>query len=428
MSQTIDPSADWNARRAAATPRGVGVMCNFYADRAENAEIWDLEGRRYIDFAGGIAVLNTGHRHPSVMHAVNAQMARFTHTAYQIVPYTSYVELAEQINARAPGDFAKKTALFTTGAEAVENAVKIARAATGRPGVIAFGSSFHGRTLLGMALTGKVVPYKLGFGPFPADIYHAPYPNALHGVTSEDSLAGIKTLFKTVVDPRSVAAIIIEPVQGEGGFNVCPPEFMRALRALCDDHGILLIADEVQTGFGRTGRIFAMEHYGVAPDLTAMAKSLAGGLPLSAVCGRAEVMDAPAPGGLGGTYAGNPLAVAAALEVLRVIDEEDLLARSWQLGERLSARLRELGSEVPELAEVRALGAMVAAEFNQPGSNAPSPAFARRVQAQALELGLLLLTCGSEGNVIRFLFPLTISTELMDEALDILGKAMRGQP
>ncbi|AKQ60795.1 4-aminobutyrate--2-oxoglutarate transaminase [Bordetella hinzii] len=428
MNDQSDKPEDWNARRAAATPRGVGVMCSFYADRADNGEVWDLEGRRYIDFAGGIAVLNTGHRHPRVMDAVQAQMARFTHTAYQIVPYTSYVELAEQINARAPGDFRKKTALFTTGAEAVENAVKIARSATRRPGVIAFGSAFHGRTLLGMALTGKVVPYKLGFGPFPADIYHAPYPNALHGITSEDALAGIRALFKTVVDPRSVAAFIIEPVQGEGGFNICPPEFMRALRALCDDHGILLIADEVQTGFGRSGRIFAMEHYGVAPDLIVMAKSLAGGFPLSAVCGRAEVMDAPAPGGLGGTYAGNPLAVAAALEVLRVIDEEDLLARGRQLGERLADRLRELAPEVPELAEVRALGAMVAAEFNQPGSHAPSPGFARRIQAQALESGLLLLTCGAEGNVIRFLFPLTISDALMDEALDILGRALRGQP
>ncbi len=428
MNDQSDKPEDWNARRTAATPRGVGVMCSFYADRADNGEVWDLEGRRYIDFAGGIAVLNTGHRHPRVMDAVQAQMARFTHTAYQIVPYTSYVELAEQINARAPGDFRKKTALFTTGAEAVENAVKIARSATRRPGIIAFGSAFHGRTLLGMALTGKVVPYKLGFGPFPADIYHAPYPNALHGITSEDALAGIRALFKTVVDPRSVAAFIIEPVQGEGGFNICPPEFMRALRALCDDYGILLIADEVQTGFGRSGRIFAMEHYGVAPDLIVMAKSLAGGFPLSAVCGRAEVMDAPAPGGLGGTYAGHPLAVAAALEVLRVIDEEDLLARGRQLGERLAGRLRELAPEVPELAEVRALGAMVAAEFNQPGSHAPSPDFARRIQALALESGLLLLTCGAEGNVIRFLFPLTISDALMNEALDILGRALRGQP
>ncbi|WP_025516473.1 4-aminobutyrate--2-oxoglutarate transaminase [Bordetella trematum] len=420
--------ADWNARRAAATPRGVGVMCNFYADRAENGEIWDQEGRRYIDFAGGIAVLNTGHRHPRVEAAVKAQLGRFTHTAYQIVPYTSYIELAEQLNARVPGDFAKKTALFSTGAEAVENAVKIARAATRRPGVIAFGSAFHGRTLLGMALTGRVNPYKVGFGPFPGEIFHAPFPNALAGISSDDALAGLRTLFRHDIDPHSVAAILIEPVQGEGGFNICPPEFMRALRALCDDYGILLIADEVQTGFGRTGQLFAMEHYDVAADLTVMAKSLAGGFPLSAVCGRAELMDAPAPGGLGGTYAGHPLAVAAALQVLEVIDEEDLLARGSQLGDRLAGRLRELAAEIPELAEVRALGAMVAAEFTHPGSNTPSPEFARRVQSLALEQGLLLLTCGAEGNVIRFLFPLTIGDALMDEALDILGQALRGQP
>ncbi|OZI41488.1 4-aminobutyrate--2-oxoglutarate transaminase [Bordetella genomosp. 5] len=417
---------DLTQRKDAATPRGVGVMCNFYADRAENAELWDIEGRRYIDFASGIAVLNTGHRHPRLIEAIEAQIRRFTHTAYQIVPYASYIELAEEINRLVPGAFAKKTALFTTGAEAVENAVKIARAATGRPAVIAFSSAFHGRTLLGMALTGKVVPYKVGFGPFPADIYHAPYPNALHGVSTDDALAGLKSLFKTDVDPRSVAAVIIEPVQGEGGFNICPPDFMLALRALCDDHGILLIADEVQTGFGRTGKLFAMEHYGVAPDLTAMAKSLAGGMPLSAVCGRAEIMDAPPPGGLGGTYAGNPLAVVSALEVIKVIEQEDLLARGTQLGDRLRHYLDELRHEVPEIAEVRALGAMVAVEFRQPGSDAPSPEFTRRVQARALEKGLLLLTCGTDGNVIRFLFPLTITEALMDEALDILGQALRG--
>ncbi|ARP77366.1 4-aminobutyrate--2-oxoglutarate transaminase [Bordetella genomosp. 6] len=420
-------NAELTRRREAATPRGVGVMCNFYADRAENAELWDTEGRRYIDFAGGIAVLNTGHRHPQLMQALQAQMSRFTHTAYQIVPYASYIQLAERINQLAPGEFAKKTALFTTGAEAVENAVKIARAATGRPAVVAFGAAFHGRTLLGMALTGKVVPYKVGFGPFPADIYHVPFPNALHGVSTDDALAALATLFKTDVDPRRVAAIIIEPVQGEGGFNICPPAFMQALRALCDDHGILLIADEVQTGFGRTGKLFAMEHYGVAADLTAMAKSLAGGMPLSAVCGRAEIMDAPPPGGLGGTYAGNPLAVAAALEVIRIIEAEDLLARGTRLGHQLRDHLEAQRHDVPEIAEVRALGAMVAVEFRQPGSDAPSPGFARQVQARALEQGLLLLTCGSDGNVIRFLFPLTIPEAVMREALDILARALRGQ-
>jgi len=416
-------NAELVRRKDAATPRGVGVMCNFYADRADNAEIWDVEGKRYIDFAAGIAVLNTGHRHPRLVQAIERQLARFTHTAYQIVPYASYVELAEKINARAPGRFAKKTAFFTTGAEAVENAIKIARAATGRPGVIAFSGGFHGRTMMGMALTGKVVPYKVGFGPFPGEVFHAPYPCELHGVTVEDSLKSLEHLFKADVDPRRVAAIIFEPVQGEGGFNVAPPAFVEALRAICDEHGILLIADEVQTGFGRTGKLFAMEHYGVVPDLTTMAKSLAGGMPLSAVCGRAEVMDAPAPGGLGGTYAGNPLAVASALAVLDVLEEEKLPARGAALGERLQARLESLKPRVPQIAEVRGLGAMVAVEFRQ-ADGSPDAAFTREVQSRALERGLLLLSCGVYGNVIRFLFPLTIPDAVMDEGLDILADVL----
>ncbi|AOY95194.1 4-aminobutyrate transaminase [Cupriavidus sp. USMAA2-4] len=416
-------NAELVRRKDAATPRGVGVMCNFYAERADNAEIWDVEGKRYIDFAAGIAVLNTGHRHPRLVQAIERQLARFTHTAYQIVPYASYVELAEKINARAPGRFAKKTAFFTTGAEAVENAIKIARAATGRPGVIAFSGGFHGRTMMGMALTGKVVPYKVGFGPFPGEVYHAPYPCELHGVTVEDSLKSLQHLFKADVDPRRVAAIIFEPVQGEGGFNVAPPAFVEALRALCDEHGILLVADEVQTGFGRTGKLFAMEHYGVVPDLTTMAKSLAGGMPLSAVCGRAEVMDAPAPGGLGGTYAGNPLAVASALAVLDVLEAEQLPARGALLGERLVARLQALQPRVPQIAEVRGLGAMVAVEFRQ-ADGSPDAAFTREVQNRALERGLLLLSCGVYGNVIRFLFPLTIPDGVMEEGLDILADVL----
>ncbi|OZI22940.1 4-aminobutyrate--2-oxoglutarate transaminase [Bordetella genomosp. 7] len=417
-------NADLTRRKDAATPRGVGVMCNFYADRADNAELWDIEGRRYIDFASGIAVLNTGHRHPDVVQAIEAQVRRFTHTAYQIVPYGSYIELAEQLNRLVPGDFPKKTALFTTGAEAVENAVKIARCATGRPALIAFSAAFHGRTLMGMALTGKVIPYKAGFGPFPADVYHAPYPNPMHGVSVADALAGLQALFDSDVDPRRVAAIVIEPVQGEGGFNICPPEFMRALRALCNQHGILLIADEVQTGFGRTGKMFAMEHYGVAADLTAIAKGLAGGMPLSAVCGRAEVMDAPPPGGLGGTYAGNPLSVAAALEVVRVMQTDQLPARGAAHGERLRRHLEALRPRVPELADVRALGAMVAAEFRHPADGTPLPDYTRQLQARALEKNLLLLSCGVHGNVIRFLFPLTIPDETMSEAMDILAQVM----
>jgi len=418
-------NAELQQRKNAATPRGVGVMCDFYAERALNAELWDVEGRRYIDFAAGIAVLNTGHRHPKLMAAIRAQMERFTHTAYQIVPYASYVELAERINAVTPGQHAKKTALFSTGAEAVENAIKIARAATGRAATIAFSGAFHGRTMMGMALTGKVAPYKLGFGPFPGEVYHAPFPSALHGVSSEDALAALKGLFKSDVDPKRVAAIILEPVQGEGGFYAAPPEFMRGLRALCDEHGIVLIADEVQTGFARTGKLFAMEHYDVLPDLMTMAKSLAGGMPLAAVCGRAELMDAPAPGGLGGTYAGNPLAVASALAVLDVIAEENLVARGARLGAALKDYLNELAAGIPAIGEVRGLGAMVAVEFVQPGSDQPDAEFAKRVQANALRNGLLLLTCGSYGNVIRFLFPLTIPDTVMDEALVILKQALR---
>lgn len=412
-------------RKSDATPRGVGVMCSFFADRAKNAEVWDTEGRRYIDFAGGIGVLNTGHLHPKVEAAVAEQLSRFSHTCYQVVPYESYISLAEKLNQLTPGSHAKKTALFTTGAEAVENAVKIARAATGRPGVIAFGGAFHGRTLMGMALTGKVAPYKLGFGPFPSDVYHAPYPNTLHGVSVQDSLAGLEKLFKFDIDPARVAAIIYEPVQGEGGFYAAPAEWVKALRALCDRHGILLIADEVQTGFARTGKLLASEHFDAVPDLITMAKSLAGGFPLSAVTGRAEVMDAPAPGGLGGTYAGNPLALAAAHAVLDVIESEKLNERAQRLGDSLKEKLNSLKSAVPHIAEVRGLGAMIAVEFNQPGSHQPDPDFAKKVQQHALANGLILLTCGVYANVVRFLFPLTIEDNIFAEALGKLEAALK---
>ena len=416
---------DLNTRRSLATPRGVGVMCDFYAVRAENATLWDADGKEYIDFAGGIAVLNTGHLHPKIKAAVSAQLDNFTHTAYQIVPYEGYVSLAERINRLAPIDGLKKSAFFTTGVEAVENAVKIARSATGRSGVIAFSGSFHGRTMLGMALTGKVAPYKLSFGPMPGDIYHVPFPNATQSITVADSLKALDLLFKCDIDPKRVAAIIIEPVQGEGGFNITPPELMTALRKVCDEHGILLIADEVQSGYGRTGKLFAMEHYDVLPDLMTMAKSLAGGMPLSAVNGRAEIMDAPAPGGLGGTYAGNPLAVASALAVLDVMQEEKLVARGARLGDKLQEHLKELRSAVPQIAEVRGVGAMVAVEFADPATGKPDADYTKKVQQHALDHGLLLLTCGSYGNVIRFLFPLTIPDAVMDEALGILAAAIK---
>ncbi|MGR3654024.1 4-aminobutyrate--2-oxoglutarate transaminase, partial [Paracoccus sp. (in: a-proteobacteria)] len=395
-------------RRNAAISRGVGMTTQIYAERAENAEIWDKDGNRYIDFAAGIAVVNTGHRHPRVIEAVRAQLDRFTHTCHQVVPYENYVALAERLNSLVPGDFDKKTIFATTGAEAVENAVKIARHHTQRPGIISFAGGFHGRTFMGMALTGKVQPYKAGFGPMMPDIWHLPFPNPLHGVTAEDALRALTGLFKADLEPERVAAIIIEPVQGEGGFYEAPQGFMAELRGLCDKYGMLLIADEVQTGFARTGKLFAMDHHGVAADLVTMAKGLGGGLPISAVTGRAEVMDSPNPGGLGGTYAGNPLAVAAAHAVLDVIEDEDLCDRAVRLGQRLKQRLAALRDEVPEIADIRGPGFMNAVEFNLPGSDSPHPDFANRVRSEALDRGLILLTCGVHGNVIRFLAPLTI--------------------
>ncbi|NRP90374.1 4-aminobutyrate aminotransferase PuuE [Ensifer adhaerens] len=411
-------------RKNAAISRGVGMMTQIYADRAENSEIWDKEGHRYIDFASGIAVVNTGHRHPRVIAAVKEQLDRFTHTCHQVVPYESYVHLAERLNAIVPGDFARKTIFVTTGAEAVENAVKIARAATGRSAIIAFGGGFHGRTFMGMALTGKVAPYKIGFGPMPGDVFHAPFPVPLHGVSVEQSLATLKKLFAADVDPRRVAAIILEPVQGEGGFYPAPPAFMKALREICDQHGILLIADEVQTGFARTGKMFAMDHHEVAADLVTMAKSLAGGFPLAAVTGRAEVMDAPEPGGLGGTYGGNPLGIAAAHAVLDVIADEDLCNRANQLGSRLKQRLESLRDKVPEIVDIRGPGFMNAVEFNDVTTKLPSADFANKVRLIALDKGLILLTCGVYGNVIRFLSPITIQDGVFSEALDILEASM----
>ena len=411
-------------RRLAATPRGVGVMANFFIERALNAEVWDVEGKRYIDFAGGIAVLNTGHRHPKMVAAIEAQLQRFTHTCYQVLPYESYVTLAERINALTPGGHAKKTCFFSSGAEAVENAIKIARAYTGRPGIIAFSGAFHGRTMMGCALTGKVAPYKIGFGPFPAEIYHAPFPVDLHGVSVEDSIRAIHTLFKSDIDPKRVAAIILEPVQGEGGFYVTPPALMQALRNECDEHGILLIYDEVQTGFGRTGKLFAAEHYDVMPDIITMAKSMAGGTTLSAVCGKAEVMDGPAPGGLGGTYAGNPLAIAAAHAVIDIIEQEQLVARANVLGDRLVARLKKAQKNNPTIKEVRGLGSMIAVEFYDPSTDQPSMEITKQVQQAALAEGLILLTCGVYTNALRFLYPLTIQDAVFDEALDILDRAL----
>jgi 4-aminobutyrate aminotransferase len=398
-------------------------MGTFFADRADNAELWDVEGQRFIDFAGGIAVMNTGHGHPKVVAAIEAQLHRFTHTCYQVVPYESYIALAEKLNAMTPGSHAKKTALFSTGAEAIENAIKIARSYTKRSGVIAFSGAFHGRSLFAVSLTGKVQPYKAGFGPFPPEIYHAPFP--CHCASLAEVKKAVQHIFKADIEPSRVAAIVFEPVQGEGGFNVIQAEAVQWLRALCDEHGIVLIADEIQTGFGRTGKMFAMEHFGVIPDLMTIAKSLAGGVPLSAVTGKAEIMDAPAPGGLGGTYAGNPLAIAAAHAVIDVMRDEKLPERGQKLGDQLKAVLQEMRAVVPQIADVRGLGAMVAVEFNRPGSDEPDADFTKKVQAEALKRKLILLTCGVNANVVRFLFPLTIQQPVFDEAMDELRAALR---
>ncbi|RTQ32184.1 4-aminobutyrate--2-oxoglutarate transaminase [Variovorax gossypii] len=410
------------ARRSAAVARGVGQAHEIFVSRAANAELWDVEGRRYIDFAGGIAVLNTGHCHPEITAAVKAQADLYSHTCFQVVAYEPYVELAERLNALAPGQFAKKSVFLSTGAEAVENAVKIARAHTRRPGVIAFTGGYHGRTMMTLGLTGKVAPYKVGFGPFPGEVFHALYPNALHGVSVDDALHSVELLFKNDIEPERVAAFILEPVQGEGGFYVAPNDFVEGLRALADRHGILIIADEVQTGAGRTGTWFASEQWPVAPDLITTAKSMAGGFPISGVVGRAEVMDAPAPGGLGGTYAGSPIGCAAALAVLKVFDDEQLLARSRALGERLTAGLRRIAADVPAIGDVRGLGAMVAIELFEEGDTArPDAALTRKVVAEAARRGLILLSCGTYGNVIRVLVPLTASDLLVDEGLALLA-------
>ena len=418
-------NSDLLTRRNQAVARGVANMHNLYADHAENAEIWDVEGKRYIDFAGGIGVLNTGHRHAKVMAAVQAQMERYTHTCFQVMPYEPYVALAERLNRLAPGDAPKKSLFLTTGAEAVENAVKIARAYTGRSAIIAFNGGYHGRTMMTLGLTGKVAPYKVGFGPFPSEIFHAPFPVALHGISVEQSLAALQNIFKVDVEPERVAAIIIEPVQGEGGFYTAPFEFLQSLRALCDQHGILLIADEVQAGAGRTGKMFAMEHSGVVPDLTTLAKSIAGGFPISAVVGRADIMDSVGPGGLGGTYAGSPLGCAAALAVLDVFEQEGIYERSLALGERIQGRLRQMAERFSCIGDVRGLGSMVAMElFKGSESRTPDPDLTKALVALAAERGLILLSCGMYGNTIRVLVPITGADELIDEGMDIIESCL----
>lgn len=423
----MNTNSSLHSRRTAAVPRGVATAFPVFVERAENAEIWDIEGRRFVDFAGGIAVLNTGHRHPKVLAAVRAQLDRYTHTAFQVLPYEPYVELAERLNALAPFSGEAKTILFSTGAEAVENAIKIARASTGRSGVIAFTGAFHGRTIMAMALTGKVAPYRKKFGLSPPGIYHLPFPSEVDGVSVADSLKALEFLFRADVEPSSVAAIIIEPVQGEGGFNPAPVELLAALRKIADQHGIVLIADEIQTGFARTGKMFGIEHSGIEPDLVTVAKSLAGGFPLSGVIGRAAIMDAAEPGGLGGTYAGSPIACAAALAVLDVIAEERLIERANAMGGTIKSALARIAqrNDIVPIDGIRGPGAMIGFDIvKERGGREPDADATKRVTLAALEEGLILLSCGVHGNTIRILTPLTASDAILAEGLGKLEKAL----
>ena len=406
--------------------RGQATLTSAYIERAENAELWDIEGKRYIDLGSGIAVVNTGHNHPQIRAAVQTQLGQFSHTCLTVTPYASAVELAEKLNAAAPGSSPKKSVLVTTGAEAVENAIKIARSHTGRPGVVAFTGGFHGRTNMTLGLTGRISPYKAGFGPFPGEIYHAPFPNAYHGVSSQAALDALKMLFTVEIEPSRVAAMIIEPVQGEGGFYQAPKDFMQALRQLCDQHGIVLICDEIQSGFARTGKMFACENVGIEPDLITLAKGLAGGFPLAAGGGKAEIMDAPHPGGLGGTYGGSPIGCVAALAVLDVIQKESLCARATKIGEYIVSQLQAMQALYPHhIGDVRHLGAMIAMELVYDGdAQRPNPGLTTAIVTEAAHNGLILLSCGIRENVIRILPPLTITDALVDESMNLLAKTV----
>lgn len=418
-------NTDLMARRTAAIPRGIGNAHAIFAERAVNSEIWDVEGKRYIDFCAGIAVVNTGHCHPKVIQAVKTQLELFNHTCFQVVAYESYVALAERLNQLAPGNTPKKSFFMNSGAEAIENAVKVARAATGRSGIVAFTGAFHGRTMFSVALTGKIDPYKKGFGPFPPEIFHVPFPHPLHGTTEDDAIHALHTLFKNDIEASRVAAIFVEPVQGEGGYIPASPEFLRRLRAVCDEHGILLVLDEVQTGAGRCGAMFAHEHAGIEADIITMAKGLGGGFTLSAIIGKANIMDGAAPGGLGSTYAGNPITIAAAHAVLDIMQEEQLFSRSIAIGDRLRQRFNAMKSKFNFITEVRGLGAMTGVEFchdNDPSK--PAADIANALKAEAAKRGLLLLNCGIYGNVLRVMVPLTITDAVLDEGMTILEEAL----
>jgi len=417
-------NAELNALKEEYVAAGAATPTTQFADRAENAELWDVDGRRWIDFAGGIGVLNLGHRHPKIVKAVQEQLHKVMHTSAAVISYAPYVQLCQKLCELAPVRGPKRKAmLVNTGAEALENAVKIARAATGRSGVITFDGAFHGRTMMTLAMTGKVLPYKNDFGPMPGDVFRAPFPNPIHGISDEDSLKALRTLFKTGIAPHRTAAIVIEAVQGEGGFYIASPSYLQALRDLCDAHGILLIVDEVQSGFARTGKLFALEHSGVKADLITTAKSLANGMPLSAVVGKAEVVDSSGPNSLGGTYSGNPLACAAALAVIEAIEEEDILARSTALGERLAERFARWEQQFDQVGHSRNLGAMAAFELLDDNGN-PDPKLTAAVCAKAREHGLILLSCGFYGNTIRILVPITVEDSVLEEGLNVIEGAL----
>ncbi len=416
-------NAEWQARKTDAVARGQGNIAPIYVEHALGSELWDVEGTRYIDFGTGIAVCSAGHCHPKITAAVAEQLEKFSHTCVMVTPYDSSVRLAEKLNELAPGPSKKKSIFVTTGAEAIENTVKIARAHTGRRGVIAFNGGFHGRTMLAMGLTGKITPYKNLFGPFPAEIYHAPFPIEYHGVSTEESLKALDNLFKVDIAPSDVAAIIVEPVQGEGGFYPAPVEFLQALRALCDAHGIMLVVDEIQTGFARTGKMFCSEYAGIEADLMTVAKGMANGFPIAAVVGKAEVMDSPLPGGLGGTYAGSPLGCVAGLAMIDVIEEENLADAANHVAEVFRSRLEALQAKFPtRIGHLRTShGAMMAMELINNGDAEQADAeLTKALIGRAYENGLALLSCGSRGNVIRFLPALNISDALINEGMDIL--------
>jgi 4-aminobutyrate aminotransferase/(S)-3-amino-2-methylpropionate transaminase len=425
MNSALTENQRLLALREHHIPRGIITAHPIVAARAEGAQLWDVDGKRYLDFVGGIGVLNVGHNHPRVVEAVRRQVGDISHASFQVVAYENYIEVAARLNKMIGGDEHYKSVLFTSGAEAVENAIKIARGHTNRTAVISFRGGFHGRTLLGVTLTGMSQPYKQNFGPFPAEIYHATYPNAYRGVSSDDALAELDELFATDVAPDRVAAILIEPVQGDGGFIAAPTEFLKALRERCTQHGIVLILDEIQAGFGRTGTLFGYQHAGIQPDLVTVAKSLAGGMPLSAVVGRAHIMDAPTPGGLGGTYGGNAVACAAALAVMDLFEEQDLLSQGEALATQLREGLLALQKRYPRIGDVRGLGFMLAIEMVADDSqHSPDAALAQKVIDEARNAGLLVIKCGVYRNVVRFLAPLVTTKEQVAEALQMLDTAL----